>query len=133
MAGQMVTLTLMTTAESGVPADWAKAGEVAGGAARAAQSEVARASFRIVFCIGSLHREAGREKTIQHSCHAGYRFSRARAWFDKVAGSGPEGWNEKVSGRDRGRRAGRRGAGRAARDAEHFLRAGGKPDRARAH
>ena len=26
MAGQMVTLTLMTTAESGVPADWARAG-----------------------------------------------------------------------------------------------------------
>ncbi len=26
MAGQMVTLTLMTTAESGVPADWASSG-----------------------------------------------------------------------------------------------------------
>ena len=38
MAGQMVTLTLMTTAESGVPADWARAG----GAARAPASNAAQ-------------------------------------------------------------------------------------------
>ena len=53
MAGQMVTLTLMTTADSGVPADWARAG----GAARAPASNAARASLRIVFRIASLHHQ----------------------------------------------------------------------------
>src|SRR4051812_25149643 len=52
MAGQMVTLTLMTTADNGVPADLATGGEGAEELARNA----AKASLRIVFRIASLHR-----------------------------------------------------------------------------
>ena len=52
----MVTLTLMTTADSGVPADWARA---MGGAANAARSGAASASLRIAFRIASLHHEGG--------------------------------------------------------------------------
>src|SRR6185436_11496235 len=139
MAGQMVTLTLMTTAESGVPADWA----TAGGAASPAHNGAARTSFQIAFRIASLHHDRpdlitrGLGSAIQHPCHAGYRFAKAprggAAAHDWSGSSVLEECNEEISSRDRGRRAGRRGACRATRDAGHLLRAGRKPHRARAH
>src|SRR3954462_14908089 len=138
MAGQMVTLTLMTTAESGVPAGWAKAGEAAGAAASPAQSGAARASLRIAFRIASLHHGRGDGGGL-FNIHAmqGKGSPRLRdkapAWLETTVGSMLEECNEEISGGDRGRRAGRRGARRAARDAGHLLRAGRKPHRARTH
>src|SRR5919107_3886205 len=65
MAGQIETVTLITTAESGVPADWASAG----GAARGPASNAARASLKIVFRIASLHHE-GRDGVRLFNIHA---------------------------------------------------------------
>src|SRR6185369_11075671 len=103
MAGQMVTLTLMTTAESGVPADWARAG----GPASPAHSGAARTSFRIAFRIASLHH--GEPHTGQlFNIHAmqGYRFARALRPHDWRGSSVLEECHEEISSRDRGRRAG---------------------------